>query len=66
MDKLRTKIREVYGTEGKFAEAIGLTKSGLSMKLRGERGWSFKQIMTAQRLLDIPYDQVEAYFGGGA
>lgn len=63
MSKLRDKIREVYGTEGKFAKAFGITRSAMSMKLSGQRGWKIDQIIVAQQMLQIPDEQVMEYFG---
>lgn len=42
--KLRGKIREVYGTQEAFAEAIGLSKAGLSMRLNNKIKWTADEI----------------------
>lgn len=37
--KLRGRIIEVYGSQTKFAKAIGFSDRTLSLKLSGKRSW---------------------------
>lgn len=60
--KLRGKIKEVYGTQGKFAEAMQMDRSTLSLKLAGKSEWSRDEVETACILLKIPIDEVHEYF----
>lgn len=60
--KLRGRIREKFGSEKKFAEAMGLSPSGLSDRLN--HGMSFRQteLYKAAFLLDIDKLDLAAYF----
>lgn len=60
--KLRGKITEVYGTQGKFAEAMGMDRSTLSLKLNGKSEWSRIEVEKACKLLGIPIQDVCIYF----
>ena len=43
---LKGKIKEVYGTYDKFAEAIGLSRTSVCDIINGKRGMSHKQIVS--------------------
>lgn len=60
--KLAGKIKEYYGTQGKFAEAIGLSEKSMSAKLNGRREWKQSEIMQACDLLAIDVNDVHLYF----
>lgn len=60
--KLREKIKNVYGTIGKFAVAMGMDRSTLSNKLNGLAAWRQDEIEKACKLLGIPMDEVTDYF----
>lgn len=60
--KLCGKIREVYGTQAKFAEAMGMGKASLSLKLNNKSEWSQAEMTTAMELLHIPRQSVRTYF----
>lgn len=51
--KLRGKIKEVYGTEGAFAKALGMEPCTLSLKLNGKRFFKSGEIASAIKLLDL-------------
>ena len=61
-NKLRGRIVEKYGTQEKFAEALSITKQGLSLKMTGKSGFSQKDILVWCELLDIKHDQINEYF----
>lgn len=61
-EKLREKIREVCGTDIAFAEKMGIARSNLSMKLRGERGWTTEQLWKAMDVLQITPEEVVELF----
>lgn len=63
MNKLRGRIKEICGNEGNFATMMGMSRSAMSQKLNGKRGWTYKQIVTAQKILSIPAEEVDQYFG---
>lgn len=60
--KLRGKIAEVYKTQAKFAEAIGLSEHSISMKMAGKTAWRSDEIAAAAQLLGIEPHHVADYF----
>lgn len=60
--KLRGKIREVFGTQERFADAMGKDISTISLKLNDKSEWSRIEIEQACNLLGIPVDEVHLYF----
>lgn len=60
--KLRGKIIEVFGTQEAFAEAVGMGKSTLSLKLNDKYAWTQDEIVKACQLLGIPITEVYLYF----
>ena len=60
--KLKGKIREVFGTNKKFAEAMGIDLSSLSAKLNNKSPWKREEIEKACELLHIPIEEVYLYF----
>lgn len=60
--KLRGKIREVFGTQEAFAEAMEMDKSTVSLKLNGKYEWNRLEIEKACEALGIPFEEVCAYF----
>lgn len=60
--KLSGKIKEVYGTQAAFAEAMGMAQTSLSFKLNNKSEWSQDEMETAMDLLRIPRTSVRTYF----
>lgn len=62
--RLRGKIREVYGTETKFAEALGdtMARPTLSLKLNGKAEWSQVEMHSVMKLLKEPITKIGYYF----
>lgn len=61
-NKLRGKIREVFGTQEAFAEAIGMNTATISGKLNGKSDWSRAEMEKACSLLGIPMIEMHFYF----
>lgn len=61
-DKLQARITEKFGTQSAFAEAIGMDKTTLSKLISEGRDWKGSMLMKAVEVLDIPADEIEAYF----
>ena len=61
-NKLRGAIREKYGTQEAFAEAIKMNPATLSGRLTGKSDWSRTEMETAAKLLGINIKEVHAYF----
>lgn len=60
--KLRGKIKEVFGTQDAFAEAMELDRSTMSLKLNDKSDWTAPEILKACKLLGISVDQIHVYF----
>jgi len=60
--KLIGKIKEVYGTQASFAEAMNMAQTSLSFKLNNKSEWSQDEMELAMDLLRIPRTSVRAYF----
>lgn len=60
--KLREKIRNVFGTIGAFADALGVDRSTISKKLNSIVPWDQLEIEEACRLLSIPIENNHEYF----
>lgn len=60
--KLRGKIREVFGTQEAFAEAIGLSKAGLSMRLNNKVKWTADEIEKTKNVLGFEAAEIGDYF----
>lgn len=60
--KLNGKIVEKYGTQSKFAEAMGLSERTISLKLNNLVAWKQTEITKAIDILDIPANKIQDYF----
>ena len=60
--KLRGKIREVFGTQEAFAEAMGVNVATVSAKLNGRSEWSRCEMEKACVILGIPMCEMHIYF----
>ena len=60
--KLRARIIEKYGTQGKFAEALGTSENTVSRKMNDSVSFSREDILKWAELLSIPSDSIGEYF----
>ena len=60
--KLRGRIRECYEKQELFANELGVSATTLSKKLNGKSEWTRPEIERACVLLEIPGEDVSAYF----
>ena len=60
--KLRGKIKEVFDTNGAFAEALDLDPPTLSSKLNNKSEWTTNEIVRACELLNIRLSDAHLYF----
>lgn len=60
--KLRGRIVEIFGSQGKFAEAMEWSERRLSMKLTGKWPWKQNDICKAIQLLGLGEEEIPAYF----
>jgi hypothetical protein len=61
-DKLRGKIREIFKTEAKFAEAMEISTTSLSAKLNNKVEWKPTEMDKACVLLHINKQEIPTYF----
>lgn len=61
-DKLRGRIKEVFGTQDKFAQAIGMSRSTLSQKLNNVSEFTQKEMFDSMQALRLDFSQVDTYF----
>lgn len=60
--KLKGKIIEKFGTEGRFAAALGKNLNTVSRKLNGKVSFSSYDIEKWCSALDIPIEEAGSYF----
>lgn len=61
-DRLRGRIIEKYGSQEKFAEAIGISSNSMSKKMNCKTGFSQKDMVKWSELLDIKKSEYSEYF----
>ena len=61
-DKLRGRIVEKYGTQGNFAEILGISKNSMSKKMNCGTGFSQEDIILWSKLLNIKKEEYGTYF----
>lgn len=59
---LRGLIRERFGTQSAFADAIKVSACAVSLKLNGKSEWSADEIRRACHVLDIATEKIPHYF----
>ncbi|WP_195618448.1 DUF739 family protein [Clostridium paraputrificum] len=57
-DKLRGRIVEKFGTQGRFAKALGVSERTLSLKLNNKIFFSQDEIAKISKLLNITLDEI--------
>lgn len=60
--KLRGRIREVCGTETKFADDLGISRVSLSKRLNCELEFSQDEIRRSCEILKINPEHISSYF----
>jgi transcriptional regulator with XRE-family HTH domain len=60
--KLKGKIKEVYGTQTEFANAIGLSFVSISKKLNNLRQFKQSDIVKINKVLNIAEEDIPIYF----
>ena len=60
--KLLDRIREQFGTQGKFAKAAHMPDSAVSARLNGATEISRPDIISWVELLHIPISEIGVYF----
>lgn len=62
LSKLRGLMIEKFGTQARFAEAMGVSQRTMSLKLSGKIVWNQPEIANACDVLGIDYKDIPAYF----
>ena len=60
--RLRGRIKEYFGTEKEFSEAMKKNPATISAKLNNNSTWKREDIEKACTLLEIPIEKVHLYF----
>ena len=60
--KLLGKIKEVYGTQEKFAKALNLGRVSLSCKLNNKSDFSQTEMQLSAKLLGFSENEIPSYF----
>ena len=60
--KLNGRIVEIFGTQGKFSEAMELSERSVSLKLNNRVPFSQNDIKKSVELLNIPIGEISDYF----
>lgn len=60
--KLNGRIVEIFGTQGKFSEAMELSERSISLKLNNRVPFSQNDIKKSVELLNIPIGEISDYF----
>lgn len=61
-DKLKGRIVEKFGTQGKLARALGVSERTLSLKLNNKIFFSQDEITKISKLLNIALEEIQDYF----
>ena len=61
-NKLKGKITEVYGSQSRFADAIGRSEQSVTAKLAGRTGFSQYDIISWSEKLLIDQNDIGVYF----
>lgn len=60
--KLRLRIIEKVGSNGKMAELLGITETSFSRKMNNKVAFSTQDIFEMAEILEISADEIGAYF----
>ena len=60
--KLYGKIKEVFGTQEAFADAMEMSRTAVNARLKQNVEWKSPEIVKACDLLHIPLSEAHLYF----
>lgn len=61
-NKLKGKIKEVFETQDKFAEALGRSSATINERLNNKKQFTQDEINDAILLLNIQAEEIKQYF----
>lgn len=60
--KLRGRIKEIFGTQDNFADALNMGRVSLSQRLTGKLEFTQEEIMKSCELLKFDPSEIPSYF----
>lgn len=60
--KLRARIIEKLGSQGELSNRLGITETSFSRKMNNRVSFTAKDIIDITNILEIPADEIGAYF----
>ena len=60
--KLAGRIVEIFGTQGKFAEAMNKSERTISLKMNNRIDWTQDEMIRASDILKFPLSEIPLYF----
>lgn len=60
--KIRGRIVEIFGTQSRFAEALGMSEVTVICKLSKKSNFTLNDIKRWSELLKIPIEEIGIYF----
>lgn len=60
--KLRGRIKEILGTQEKYAEMLGIGRTSLSLRLNGKTNFTQCEILASCYILKIDVSKIDEYF----
>lgn len=60
--KLRGRIKEIFGTQDDYADAIGLGRVSVSQRLNNQLDFSQQEMFKSAEVLRFPKGQIPEYF----
>lgn len=61
-DKLKGKIKEVFGTQKAFAVALGIARTSLYSKLNNNTEFTQTEMLKSLELLHLEKSEIDSYF----
>lgn len=61
-DKLKGKIKEVFGTQEAFAIALGIARTSLYSKLNNNTEFTQTEMLRSLELLHLEKSEIDSYF----
>nr|DAL11007.1 MAG TPA_asm: Protein of unknown function (DUF739) [Caudoviricetes sp.] len=61
-DKLKGKIKEIFGTQEAFAIALGIARTSLYSKLNNNTEFTQTEMLKSLELLHLEKSEIDSYF----
>lgn len=61
-DKLKGRIKEIFGTQEEYADKIGLSATSVNYKLNNKVYYTQNEIYNSIKVLKIPNEEIQEYF----